>query len=160
MTDAVPFVSQPITVQEDWIDYNGHLNMAYYNVIFDRGSDQALDDLGLGAAYARARNFTIYTAEIHVCYVRELHRDDTVTVSLQLLDHDAKRLHTYQEIRHSEGWLAATAETLSLHVDMSGPKVAPFPEEIATELDRIRVLHAALPKPDRAGRAIGIVRKG
>ncbi|MBE7184944.1 MAG: thioesterase family protein [Methylobacterium mesophilicum] len=160
MTDAVPFVSQPVTVQEDWIDYNGHLNMAYYNVIFDRGSDQALDDLGLGATYARASNFTIYTAEIHVCYVRELHRDDTVTVSLQLLDHDAKRLHTYQEIRHSEGWLAATAETLSLHVDMSGPKVVPFPEEIATELDRIRALHAVLPKPDRAGRAIGIVRKG
>lgn len=159
MSDPLPFVSQPINVQKDWIDYNGHLNMAYYNVIFDRGSDQALDDLGLGAEYARTRQFTIYTAEIHVCYVRELHLEDSMTVSLQLLDHDAKRLHTYQEIRHTDGWLAATAETLSLHIDMAGPKVAPFPDEIAAELQRIQALHSALPKPDRAGRAIGIVRK-
>ena len=49
------------------------------------------------------------------------------TVTFQLIDHDAKRLRAYQEIRHVDGWLAATSETLSLHIDMSGPKVAPFP---------------------------------
>ena len=81
----------------------------------------------------RTRKLTIYTAEVHVCYVQELHLGDKVTVSFQLLDHDDKRLRAYQEIRHVDGWLAATSESLSLHVDMSGPKVAPFPADIAGE---------------------------
>ena len=81
----------------------------------------------------KERKLTIYTAEVHVCYVRELHLGDKVTVTFQLLDHDEKRLRAYQEIRHADGWLAATSETLSLHVDMTGPKVAPFPADIAGE---------------------------
>ncbi len=126
MTMPAPFVSSVMDVQNDWIDYNGHLNMAYYHVLFDRGSDQAFDLLGIGAAYARARRMTIYAAESHVRYLRELHLGDRVSVSFQLIDCDAKRLRTFQEIRHVDGWVAASCETLSLHVDMAGPKVAPF----------------------------------
>src|SRR5690606_6932166 len=99
-TMTAPFVSSGMEVEKDWIDYNGHLNMAYYNVIFDRGADEAAAVLGLGADYAKERKFTTYTAEIHVCYVRELHLGDKVTVTFHLLDHDEKRLHAYQEIRH------------------------------------------------------------
>jgi acyl-CoA thioester hydrolase len=147
-------------IEADWIDYNGHLNMAYYNVIFDRGADDAFEVLGLGAAYARERRHTIYTAEIHVCYVRELHLGDRVKVSFHLLDHDEKRLHAYQEIRHLDGWLAATSESLSLHVDMSGPKVAPLPAGVLARVASMREAHAGLPAPERAGRSIAIRRKG
>jgi acyl-CoA thioester hydrolase len=146
-------------IENDWIDYNGHLNMAYYNVLFDRGSDVAFDALGLGAAYARERKLTIYTAEVHVCYVQELHLGHKVTVSFQLLDHDEKRLRAYQEIRHVDGWLAATSEQLALHVDMTGPKVAPFPADILARVEAMGKAHAALPMPERAGRSIGIRRK-
>ena len=146
-------------IEKDWIDYNGHLNMAYYNVIFDRGSDEVFEMLGIGPSYARERKLTIYTAEVHVCYVQELHLGDRVTVSFQLLDHDEKRLRAYQEIRHADGWLAATSESLSLHVDMAGPKVAPFPADIAEKIAAMRAAHAALPMPERAGRSIGIRRK-
>lgn len=159
MTIAAPFVSQVMEVEKDWIDYNGHLNMAYYNVIFDRGADGALNLLGIGADYARNRNLTIYTAEVHVCYVRELHLGDRVTVTFQLLDHDEKRLRAYQEIRHVDGWLAATSETLSLHIDMAGPKVAPFPEDIEARVSGMAAAHATLATPERAGRSIGIRRK-
>jgi acyl-CoA thioester hydrolase len=155
-----PFLSRPMDVEADWIDYNGHLNMAYYNVIFDRGADDAFDTLGLGAAYARERRHTTYTAEVHVCYVRELHLGDGVRVTFQLLDHDEKRLHAYQEIRHRDGWLAATSESLTLHVDMSGPKVAPFPADILARMVAMREAHAGLPAPERAGRSIAIRRKG
>jgi acyl-CoA thioester hydrolase len=155
-----PFLSRPMDVEADWIDYNGHLNMAYYNVIFDRGADDAFDTLGLGAAYARERRHTTYTAEVHVCYVRELHLGDGVRVTFQLLDHDEKRLHAYQEIRHRDGWLAATSESLTLHVDMSGPKVAPFPADILARMVAMRDAHAGLPAPERAGRSIAIRRKG
>ena len=159
MPYKVPFVSRPMTVEPAWTDYNGHMNMAYYNVLFDRCADEAFTILGIGAAYAKARRLTIYTAEVHVCYVQELHENESVTVSLQLLDHDAKRLHLYQEIRHEDGWLAATSESLALHVDMSGPKVAPFPADVLNNIDEMRAAHADLPLPERAGRKIGISRR-
>ena len=147
-------------IEKDWIDYNGHLNMAYYNVIFDRGSDEAFEVMGMGPAYARDRKLTIYTAEAHVCYVRELHLGDKVSVTFHLIDQDDKRLRAYQEIRHADGWLAATSETLSLHIDMSGPKVAPFPSDVMTKVEAMRAAHATLAMPERAGRSIGIRRKG
>lgn len=157
---ATAFTSTPMTVEPAWTDYNGHMNMAFYNVLFDRCADQLFDRLGIGAAYARDRRLTIYMAEIHVCYVRELHEGDEVTVTFQLLDHDNKRLHAYQEIHHADGWLAATSESISLHIDMAGPKAAPFPADIVHGIEALRAAHAALPVPERAGRKIGIVRKG
>lgn len=156
---SVPFVSSVMQVEKDWIDYNGHLNMAYYNVLFDRGGDEALELLGMGAAYARDRKLTTYTAEVHVCYVRELHLGYRVTASFQLLDHDDKRLRVYQELRHVDGWLAATSESLALHIDMSGPKVAPFPADIMANVEAMRAAHASLPVPERAGRSIAIRRR-
>jgi acyl-CoA thioester hydrolase len=159
MSFAAPYVSGSMQIEKDWIDYNGHLNMAYYNVLFDRGSDEAFELMGLGPSYAKERRLTIYTAEIHICYVRELHLGDAVTVSFQLIDHDAKRLRAYQEIRHAEGWLAATSEVLSLHIDMAGPNVAPFPDDIAPKVQAMAAAHAKLSMPERAGRSIAIRRK-
>ncbi len=159
MPIPAPFVSRPMDIEKDWIDYNGHLNMAYYNVLFDRCSDDAFEAMGMGPDYARDRRPTIYTAEVHVCSVRELPLEHKVTVSVQLIDHDDKRLRIYQEIRHVDGWLAATSEQLSLHIDMSGPKVAPFPADVLAKVEAMRTAHAALPMPERAGRSIGIRRK-
>jgi acyl-CoA thioester hydrolase len=156
---AGPFISRVMGIQKDWIDYNGHLNMAYYNVLFDRCADEAFEMMGLGPEYAKERRLTIYTAEIHVCYVQELHLDHKVVVTFQLIDNDDKRLRVYQEIRHVDGWLAATSEALSLHVDMSGPKVAPFPADIQELVNKMAADHAGLPMPERAGRSIGIKRK-
>ncbi len=154
-----PYVSAPMQIEPEWIDYNGHLNMAYYNVLFDRGSDAAFELLGMGPNYARQRRHTTYVAEAHVCYVRELHLGDTVAVTFQLLDHDEKRIRAYQEIHHADGWLAATSETLTLHVDMSGPKVAPFPDDVMNKVEAMRAAHADLPSPQRAGASIAIRRK-
>ena len=156
MSYAAPFTSTLLSVEEDWIDYNGHMNMAYYNVLFDRCVDQVFDLLGIGADYARKRRLTTYTAEIHVCYVRELHLGDQVRGTFQLIDHDSKRLHAYQELVHEDGWLSATAEVLSLHIDMSGPKVTPFPPDIATSVEELARSHAAMERPARVGRTIGI----
>ncbi|MDZ5698188.1 thioesterase family protein [Chelativorans sp. M5D2P16] len=157
---AAPHMSSAFEIEKDWIDYNGHLNMAYYNVLFDRATDELWVKLGLGPEYARTRRLTTYTAEIHVCYVRELHLGDRVTASWQLLDHDEKRLHAFQGLYHSDGWLAATCESIALHVDMAGPKVAPFPPDIRERVERVWAAHAHLPRPERAGRAIGVRRRG
>ncbi len=154
------FESSPQTVLPEWIDYNGHLNMAYYSVLFDRAVDEAFLAMGLGPAYAETRRHTTYTAEFHISYVRELHVGDRVRATFQLLDYDAKRLHTYQELFHEDGWLAATGESLVLHIDQSGPRVAPFPTDVLEKIEAMRAAHASLPRPARAGRSIGIARRG
>lgn len=160
MPFAAPFLSSPQTVEEAWIDYNGHLNMAYYNVLFDRAIDEAFLAMGMGPDYAAARSRTTYTAEAHVCYVRELHLGNIVDCTYHLIDHDEKRLHSYQELFHADGWLAATCETLTLHIDTTGPKVTPFPDDIAASIADMAASHANLPVPERVRRAIGIKRKG
>ncbi len=159
MNAPTPFLSKIRPVEDGWIDYNGHMNMAYYNVLFDRCADDAFEALGMGPNYARNRKLTLYTAEIHVCYVRELHLGDDTICSFHLHDCDEKRLHVYKELRHRDGWLAATSETLYLHIDMSGPKVSPFPPEILANVKAMHASHAALPTPKDISRSIGIRRK-
>jgi len=158
MTDQA-HLSSLMSIEPEWIDYNGHLNMAYYNVLFDRGLDEIWTRIGFGPDYAANSGFTTYSAECHIRYLREVHQGDQVRVRFHLLDYDEKRLHLYQELIHSDGWISATAEGLSLHIDMSGPRVAPMPANILANVRAIAEKHAALPKPANIGRPIGIRRK-
>ncbi len=152
-----PFVSSTMRIEPAWIDYNGHLNMAYYHVLFDRAVDEAFGLAGLGPDYAEERHASFFAAEIHTLYKRELRAEDSVRVTLQLIDHDEKRLHYYLEIRHAvEGWVSATSENLSLHVDTASRKVVPFPADIAANLAVMKAAHARLPRPEALGRVIGI----
>lgn len=153
------FTSSVMRVEQDWIDYNGHMNMAYYNVLFDRGADEVYEVLGFGPDYASRDGHTTYTAEFHVCYVQELHLNHPVRVTFQMIDADEKRFHSYLEIWHEDGWLAATAECLTLHIDMSGPRVAPMLPGPAAAVRAMLTDHATLPRPARVGRVIGIRRK-
>ena len=82
MASQEPFVSSVFSVEPGWIDYNGHMNMAYYNVLFDRCADEAFAEFGVSADYVRERSMSVFTAEIHICYVRELHEGDKVTVTV------------------------------------------------------------------------------
>ena len=124
-----PFLSSIMQIEPQWIDYNGHLNMAYYNVLFDRAVDEVFELLGCGADYLK-KGFSTFTAEVHVRYLRELHAGDPVRVTFQLLDYDAKRMHYFEQLFHAEeGWVSATSENMSLHVDMAAKKTAPFPTE-------------------------------
>lgn len=142
-----------------WLDYNGHLNMAYYNVLFDEAADHVFELIGCGPGYLAARNMSFFTAEAHVCYVRELKPDAMVSASTRILDFDAKRIHLFQELRHVEGWLSATCETMLLHVDMSGPRAAAMPQNVLARVTGMNEAHRILPRPERAGRSIGILRK-
>ena len=155
-----PIVTPDQSIEADWIDYNGHLNMAYYNVLFDRGVDHVYDQIGIGADYVKNGGGSCFTMEVHVNYLNELTRNDPVIVSLQLIDVDAKRLHFFQKmINGSTGELAATSEQLALHVDMSTRRSAPFPEQVQTRLTELLAAHAALDRPEQLGRVIGIRRQ-
>ncbi|WP_137699882.1 thioesterase family protein [Marimonas lutisalis] len=156
---AKPFVSTPMTVEPEWIDYNGHLNMAFYNVLMDRGVDQIWEELGFGPEYRARTGCTTFSAEYHMRYVREIHEGDKVVVTFQLLDHTPKSFHFYQELIHEEGWISATGEGLSLHVDQSGPKVVPMPPDIQANLEALMAAHRDMPVPAHVGHPIGIRRK-
>jgi acyl-CoA thioester hydrolase len=155
-----PFVSSVMRVDPAWIDYNGHLNMAYYSVLLDRAVDEVFELLGCGADYVKTRQLSFFTAEVHIRYLRELRSGDPVRVTFQLLDFDLKRMHCFEQLFHAEaGWVSATSENMSLHVDMAAKKTAPFPRELAKRLTQMKNAHAMLPRPEMAGRRIAMPRK-
>jgi len=152
-----PFVSSIMRIEPTWIDYNGHLNMAYYHVLFDRAVDEAFALVGIGPGYVERRQHSFFAAEVHARYLRELHAADPVRVTLQLLDCDAKRLHFFEQLFHAtDGWVSATSEQLALHVDMEAKKAAPFPDDVAGWLAVMKASHALLPRPAAAGRRIAM----
>jgi acyl-CoA thioester hydrolase len=155
-----PFVSSVMRVEPQWIDFNGHLNMAYYTVLFDRAVDEIYELIGLGPAYLKQHGHSTMVAEMHVRYLRELHDGDAVRVSVQLLDYDAKRVQLFEQLLHAtENWVSATCETMTLHVDMAAKKVAPFPDSVMRALERMKTAHAVLPLPESAGRSVAMPKK-
>ena len=134
-----------LRVLPEWIDYNGHMNVAYYVLAFDTALERPLDALGLGREAARAAGCSCFTLESHVRYLRELRLDAPLRVAFRLLDADAKRLHYIQHMFHAEeGWLAATCEEAGIHVDMRQRRVAAFPAGIAARVEAMRRAHARL----------------
>jgi acyl-CoA thioester hydrolase len=98
--------------------------------------------------------------EAHVRYLRELGLEDPVRVTVQLLGYDTKRIHLFEELRHAtKGWLSATSENMTLSVDMTAKKVAPFHYSVLRGLERLNKAHTALPRPEAAGRSIRMPRK-
>ncbi len=157
-----PFRASIMQIEPQWIDYNRHLNMAYYNVLFDRAIDELWLQLGIGPGYMKARGGSTFTAECHVRYLREIHLDDPVQVTILLIAADQKRLHTFQEMRHAtEGWLSATSENMSIHMDMATRSAAPFPPDVGARIDALALAHGSHPKPDGIGRMISMsLRQG
>jgi len=156
-TMPAPFVSSVMRVEPGWIDYNGHLNMAYYNVLFDRAVDEVYEPLGLGLDYVKTAKCSTFTAEVHVRYLRELLVDAPVRVTFQLLGFDHKRMHYFEHLHHAEeGWLSATSENMALNVNMVAKKTAAFPDHVMERLALMKSAHDKLPAPDGAGRRIGM----
>lgn len=156
MWDA-PITAPEQSLEPGWIDYNGHLNMAFYNVLFDRAVDHMYDLLGIGEAYVQAGQGSCFTMEVHVNYLSELTLEDPVSVTLQLIDYDAKRLHYFETMNNCRtGEVAATSENLALHVDMTSRRSAPFPDPILEKIAALHEAHRKLPPPEMLGRVIGI----
>jgi len=148
------------TVVPEWIDYNGHMNVAYYVLVFDHATDALFDHVGIGESYRNEHDSSLFVVESHITYDREVALGDPLRITTQILDNDEKRLHFFHRMFHAtEGYLAATTELLSLHVDMKSRRTAPFPDEPLKKLEALKTDHLAVPKPEQAGRIIGIRKK-
>src|SRR5262245_21522623 len=161
MTDiTAPFDGYRDLVRPEWIDYNQHMNMGYYLVVFDFATDAFLDWVGLDAAYRRERGVTTFCLEAHVTYHREVHVGAPLRFTTVLLAYDDKRIHYFHEMYHaSEGYLAATNELMSLHVSLETRRGAPMSPSVLARLARIQPVHNTLPRPPQIGRVIGLANR-
>ena len=148
------------TVQEQWIDYNGHLNAGYYLVAFDDAIAPWMDFIGLGTAYREVRDITTFSAENHITYVREIGPDEPYVITVQMLGFDRKRIHAFQVMtQNRDDYLVATCEVMSLNIDGPTRRVAPMDDEPFRRLSEIWAVHRELPLPLQVGRTIGIPPK-
>lgn len=155
MQIPAPFNDARDVVRPEWIDYNGHMNVGYYQVVFDLAADVFFDFLGLTQEFRKRHGSTTFALECHANFLREVKEGAPLRFEARLLDFDAKRIHFYQEMFHgTEGYLAASQESLSSHVSMATRRTSPFPEEILGRLAAIKAAHAVLPRPWQVGHVI------
>ena len=151
---AIPDGDEPYAarVLPEWVDYNGHMHESRYLQLFGDATDALLRRLGIDVARG-----SYFTVETHLSHLQEATAGERVQVTTQLLGHDEKRLHLFHELRRDDVPLA-TAEQMLLHVDAGTRRAGPAPPEVLERLQRIAADHAGLPRPERAGRAIGMMR--
>ena len=122
---------------KDWIDYNNHMNVSYYLLIFDKfGADVLNDIFKMGEHSAKTTGKSTMIVESNITYNQELKIDDIVNVNLVFFDHDKKRLQYKMEMIHKENkYLASTIEVLALYVDLNTRKVSEFETEKVQIMD-------------------------
>ena len=117
-------------IKKEWTDYNNHMNMAYYVLVFDQVGENMLEKFKMGENSAKTKNMSTMVVETYTAYNNEVKEGDEVEVNLTFFDHDKKRLHFKMEmIEKSSQKLSATLEMLSLYIDLSKRKVSEFEEE-------------------------------
>ena len=123
-------------IKKEWTDYNNHMNMAYYGLVFDQIWELILEKFKMGEQSAKTTNMSTMVVETHTTYNNEVKEGDEVEINLTFLDHDKKKLHYKMEmIEKSSKKLAATLEMLSLYIDLNQRKVAEFEQEKAKLMD-------------------------
>ena len=152
-----PVVEIEDVVRPEWIDSNGHMNLAYYVVVFDLATDALYAALDIGDAYREASGNSCFTAETHTLYEREVHLGDKLRVRTWLLGADSKRVHYFHEMFHVDsGERSAVQELMALHIDMRVRRVAPLPADKQEALRAAVKQYAPATPPKGAGRKIAL----
>ncbi len=158
--EAVPLTLHRETVRPDWIDYNGHMNVAYYVLAFDHATDALLDALDLGRGYLERSGCSMFVVEAHVTYDREVGQGDPLIFTTQLLGHDAKRIHLFHRMVHGDaGFQAATTELMLVHVDLALRRSAPMPDRAIARVAEVVARHEILMPPREVGRVLALPRR-
>ena len=126
-------MSVPLTnkiIIKDWIDYNGHMNLSYYILVFDMGAEVILSKFQMGEQAAKTTKRSTMVVETHTNYIKEVKENDEVIIFLSHVDHDKKRLHYKLEMyEKSKNILSATTEVLALYINLNERKVSEFESE-------------------------------
>lgn len=155
-----PFLVEGLKVLPEWIDTNGHFNIAYYLHCFDLAFDRVFERFGFEHDMIRKQQASVFAAELHLSFKRELFEGAPLRITTQLIDVDPRRCSFVQAMYHAdEGYLAATVEWLMLYIDMNQRKVAVMPATQQAHLARVLEAHRTVPLPAPVGRGISIPRR-
>ena len=123
-------------IKKEWTDYNNHMNMAYYVLIFDQIWEIMLQKFKMGEDSAKSDKMSTMVVETHTTYNNEVKEGEEVEINLTFFDHDKKRLHFKMEmLEKTTKKLSATLEMLSLYIDLNKRKVAEFEEDKINLMD-------------------------
>ena len=123
-------------IKKEWTDYNNHMNMAYYVLVFDQIWEIILEKFKMGEQSAKTTNMSTMVVETHTTYNNEVKEGEEVEINLTFFDHDKKRLHFKMEmIEKSSKKLSATLEMLSLYIDLNKRRVVEFEDEKVKLMD-------------------------
>jgi len=160
MTTIAPFNEFSTSVHRDWIDDNGHMNVAYYHLVFDLAARPFFNWLGFTEENRKAHNISTFALETHLTYLSEVKVDTIVRVESRLLDTNGKRFHFYQEMFKTESnTLAASHESVGAVVDMQQRKSTTTPEVIEQRLEEIKTAHSQLPRTWQIGHVMAVDAK-
>jgi len=161
-SDNAPNPHRPLSLHEepviaDWVDYNGHMNVAYYVLVFDHATDALLDHLDIGERYRNDTGGSVFVVETHVTYLQEVMLDDRLKVTTRIIDSDEKRLHVFHAM-YQDGAddVVATGEFMILHVDLATRRSSPFPAHAQDMMKALSEKHRGADTPPQLGRSIGI----
>ena len=125
------------SVKQEWVDYNDHMNMAYYVLIFDQALELALEKFKMGESAAKDLNRSTMVVETNTKYLSEVKQGEKLDINMTYFDHDKKRLHLKMEmIEKSKKKTSATIEWISLYIDLNQRKVTEFEEEKLKLMDK------------------------
>ena len=134
---------------KDWIDYNGHMNLSYYILVFDMGAEVILSKFEMGEHSAKNTKKSTMVVETHTNYLKEVKENEEVIISLSYFDHDKKRLHYKLEMHEkSTNNLSATTEVLALYMNLNERRVSEFEKEKIKIMDDFINLNKANFKND------------
>ena len=124
-------------IKKEWTDYNNHMNMAYYVMVFDQTWENMLEKFMMGENSAKTIKRSTMVVETHTTYNNEVKQGEEVEINITFFDHDKKRLHFKLEmIETTSRKLSATLESLSLYIDLDKRKVTEFEEEKVKLMDK------------------------
>ncbi len=153
--------SQTRTVPDDWIDYNGHMNLAYYVMAFDQALDVFLhQDIGAGPSLVKSHNQGPFALQSHLHYCDELLAGDAFFCKFLVLDGDTKRLHVAGSmIRQRDGATVCVIEQVLINVDHDTRRSTPYPAQVQARILAILKAHKDIIRPPQIGRPIGLERR-
>ena len=129
----------------EWTDYNNHMNLSFYILVFDRAAEKILSQFKMGEEAAKKEKRSTMVVETHTTYNNEVKEDDNVDIYLSYCDHDKKRLHYRLEMyEKSKNILSATTEVLALYINLDLRKVAEF------ENEKIKIIDEFISKNNNA----------
>ena len=162
--DAAAPIDAPLCLHRprvlwDWVDYNGHMSESCYLLVFGDNSDAFFRYIGIDESYRDQGGHSLYTAQTHIHYVKEVAQGEPLRLTLQLLDLDPRRIHMIHSMYHADnGDLLCTGEQMLVHVDMAKGRAAAMPDFLYARLQAILQAHSTLPVPPQVGRPMGIRR--